>query len=93
MARLRSLLAVWLDNSGDMVMLNPALRAITESLTDRRLMLLASSAGAAVALMSPRVDESPRGGASGGRLGEQRSTRTMTGASSGAARGAASMGR
>jgi ADP-heptose:LPS heptosyltransferase len=53
----RNLLAVRLDNSGDLVMLGPALRAIKETLPHARLTLLATPAGAAVAPLLPWVDE------------------------------------
>ncbi len=52
----RHLLAVRLDNSGDIVMLGPALRAIKETLPDVRLTLLASPAGAMAAPLLPWVD-------------------------------------
>ena len=42
----RHLLAVRLDNSGDIVMLGPALRAVKETLPHARLTLLASPVGA-----------------------------------------------
>lgn len=51
------LLAVRLDNSGDIVMLGPALRAIKETLPRGRLTLLASPAGALAAPLLPWIDE------------------------------------
>jgi len=53
----RHLLAVRLDNSGDVVMLGPALRAMKETLPHVRLTLLASPAGAMAAPLLPWVDE------------------------------------
>lgn len=53
----RNLLAVRLDNAGDMVMLAPALRAIKESAPDVRLTLLATPAGASVASVLSSVDD------------------------------------
>lgn len=53
----RHLLAVRLDNSGDVVMLGPALRAIKETLPRVRLTLLASPAGATAAPLLPWIDE------------------------------------
>jgi ADP-heptose:LPS heptosyltransferase len=53
----RNILAVRLDNLGDVVMLGPALRAVKETSPDARLTLLASPGGAAVAPLLPWVDE------------------------------------
>lgn len=53
----RHLLAVRLDNSGDVVMLGPALRAIKETLPRVRLTLLASPAGAMAAPLLPWFDD------------------------------------
>lgn len=52
----RHLLAVRLDNSGDVVMLGPALRAIKETLPDVRLTLLASPVGAMAVSLLPWID-------------------------------------
>ena len=53
----RHLLAVRLDNSGDVIMLGSALRAIKETLPHVRLTLLASPAGAMAAPLLPWIDE------------------------------------
>lgn len=53
----RNILAVRLDNTGDVVMLGPALRAVKERTPEARLTLLASPAGAAAAALLPWVDE------------------------------------
>jgi ADP-heptose:LPS heptosyltransferase len=53
----RHLLAVRLDNSGDVIMLGPALRAVKESLPRVRLTLLASPAGTMAARLLPWIDE------------------------------------
>src|SRR5215207_837874 len=52
----RNLLAVRLDNAGDVVMLGPALRAIKTTLPDCQITLLASPAGAKAAALLPRLD-------------------------------------
>src|SRR5215218_8941166 len=53
----KNLLAVRLDNGGDVVMLGPALEAIKETLPDARLTLLATKAGAAAAELLPWLDD------------------------------------
>jgi len=53
----RNILAVRLDNLGDVLMTTPALRAIKESDPRRTVTLLASDAGAAVARYVPEIDE------------------------------------
>ena len=53
----RHLLAVRLDNIGDIIMLGPALRAIKESLPRIRLTLLASPGGALATSLLPWIDE------------------------------------
>ena len=53
----RHLLAVRLDNSGDIVMLGPALRAVKGTLPHARLTLLASPAGALAAPLLPWIDD------------------------------------
>src|SRR5918995_3758058 len=52
----RNLLAVRLDNAGDVVMLGPALRAIKSTSPDCQITLLASPAGAKAAPLLPWVD-------------------------------------
>jgi ADP-heptose:LPS heptosyltransferase len=54
---LRRILAVRLDNAGDVVMLGPAVRAMAASSPDARLTLLASPAGARAAALLPWVSE------------------------------------
>lgn len=56
-ARARRILAVRLDNMGDVLMTAPALRALRESAPGRQITLLASAAGAAVAPFVPEVDD------------------------------------
>ncbi len=53
----RNILAVRLDNTGDMVMLGPALRAVKETSPDATLTLLATPGGAAAAPLLPWVDD------------------------------------
>jgi ADP-heptose:LPS heptosyltransferase len=53
----RNLLAVRMDNTGDVVMLGPALRAVKESRPGARITLLASPAGSQAAALLPWVDE------------------------------------
>jgi ADP-heptose:LPS heptosyltransferase len=53
----RNILAVRLDNIGDIIMLGPALRALKESAPDARITLLASPAGATGARLLPWVDD------------------------------------
>src|SRR5919204_6855927 len=52
-----NLLAVRMDNAGDVVMLGPALRAVKETSPRARLTLLASPAGALAAPLLPWVDD------------------------------------
>lgn len=54
--RVRRVLAVRLDNLGDVLMTTPALAAIRKSVPDVRLDVLASPAGAAVACLVPHID-------------------------------------
>jgi lipopolysaccharide heptosyltransferase II len=54
--RVRNLLAVRLDNLGDVLMTSPALAALRESLPEARLTLLASPAGARLAPHLPMLD-------------------------------------
>jgi lipopolysaccharide heptosyltransferase II len=56
-AAARRVLAVRLDALGDVVMTGPALRALRATAPGRRLSLLTSPAGAAVAQLLPGVDE------------------------------------
>ena len=53
----KNILAVRLDNIGDVIMLGPALRAIKESAPAARVTLLASRAGGAAAALLPWVDD------------------------------------
>lgn len=53
----RNILAVRMDNIGDVLMLGPALRAIKESSPAARLTLLASVAGASAASLLPWIDD------------------------------------
>jgi lipopolysaccharide heptosyltransferase II len=53
----RNILAIRLDNLGDVLMTTPALRALKAGGTNRSLTLLASEAGAAVAQYIPEVDD------------------------------------
>lgn len=53
----RNILCVRLDNLGDVLMTTPALKALKSGADGRRLTLLASPAGAAMARMIPCIDE------------------------------------
>jgi ADP-heptose:LPS heptosyltransferase len=53
----KNILAIRLDNIGDVVMLGPALRAVQETSPQARLTLLASRAGATAAPLLPWIDE------------------------------------
>jgi ADP-heptose:LPS heptosyltransferase len=53
----RNILAVRLDNAGDVIMLGPALRAIKETSPDARLTLMASPAGTSAASLLPWIDD------------------------------------
>src|ERR671933_1171659 len=53
----RRVLAVRLDNLGDVLVTTPALHAIKESLPDAALTLLASPVGAQVGRLNPDVDD------------------------------------
>ena len=53
----RHVLCVRLDSLGDVLMTTPALRALKESRAGRRLTLLTSPSGAAVASLIPEVDD------------------------------------
>lgn len=53
----RRILAVRMDNTGDVVMLGPALRAVKEGAPDATITLLASPAGTQAAALLPWVDD------------------------------------
>ncbi len=53
----RNILAVRLDNLGDVLMLGPALRAVKETSPRARLTLLATPGGSAMAALLPWIDE------------------------------------
>ena len=53
----RNILAIRLDNIGDVIMLGPALRAVKETSPQARLTLLASPGGATAAQLLPWVDD------------------------------------
>lgn len=53
----RRILAIRLDNMGDVLMTTPALRALRGTQPDRHITLLTSRSGAAVAPFLPEVDE------------------------------------
>lgn len=55
-ASARNVLAIRLDNAGDVIMTGPAIRAIKDGLAGRTVTLLASSAGAAAGRLLPGVD-------------------------------------
>ncbi|MEB2398751.1 MAG: glycosyltransferase family 9 protein [Alcaligenaceae bacterium] len=54
---LRKILCIRLDNLGDVLMTTPAIRALKQACPGRRIALLASPAGAALAPFLPDVDE------------------------------------
>lgn len=56
-AEAREVLAVRLDGMGDVLMTAPAIRALREARPGRRITLLTSAAGAAVAPLLPEVDD------------------------------------
>lgn len=56
-AQARNVLAIRLDNMGDVIMTSPALRAIKADAPHRRVTLLTSESGAAAAAHIPEVDE------------------------------------
>jgi lipopolysaccharide heptosyltransferase II len=53
----RKILCVRLDGMGDVLMTTPAIRALKESAPGRRITLLTSAAGAAVAALVPEIDD------------------------------------
>lgn len=55
--RARNLVCVRLDTIGDVLMTTPAMRALKHASPDRRVTLLTSTAGAAVAPFLPEVDD------------------------------------
>jgi ADP-heptose:LPS heptosyltransferase len=56
-SNIRHVLAVRLDNAGDVLMCQPALHALRENLPDARLTLWASPGGAPMAALLPDVDD------------------------------------
>ena len=56
-ASVKRVLAVRLDNIGDVIMLGPSLRCLREALPDAEITLLASPAGAQVAPLLPWIDD------------------------------------
>ncbi|MDQ2742069.1 MAG: glycosyltransferase family 9 protein, partial [Chloroflexota bacterium] len=53
----RNILAVRMDNIGDVLMLGPALRAIKETSPEAKITLLASPAGSSAASLLPWIDD------------------------------------
>src|SRR5947199_3114756 len=53
----RNILAIRLDNIGDVIMLGPALRAVKETSPQARLTLLASPAGTTAVPLLPWIDD------------------------------------
>jgi lipopolysaccharide heptosyltransferase II len=53
----RNILCIRLDYLGDVLMMTPAIRALKESAPDRRITLMTSSSGSAVAPFIPEVDD------------------------------------
>jgi ADP-heptose:LPS heptosyltransferase len=56
-SQIRRILAIRLDNLGDVLVTTPALHAIKQSLPDAQLTLLASPIGAQVARLNPDLDD------------------------------------
>ncbi|AGY57185.1 glycosyltransferase family 9 protein [Gloeobacter kilaueensis] len=56
-SNVRRILAMRLDNIGDVVMLGPALRALRDALPEMHLTLMVSPAGAQIAPLLPWIDE------------------------------------
>lgn len=54
----KNILCIRLDYLGDVLMTTPAIRAVRESLPGRRITLLTSSSGAAIARYIPEIDDS-----------------------------------
>jgi lipopolysaccharide heptosyltransferase II len=55
--KFRNILCIRLDNLGDVLMTTPAIRALKESVSGRKITLLTSSTGAAIAGYIPEIDE------------------------------------
>jgi lipopolysaccharide heptosyltransferase II len=53
----RNILCIRLDNMGDVLMSQPAMRALKQTVPGRKITLLTSSAGASIARFIPEVDE------------------------------------
>src|SRR5256885_2042623 len=53
----RIILCIRLDNMGDVLMSQPAMRALKQTVPGRKITLLTSSAGASIARFIPEVDE------------------------------------
>jgi lipopolysaccharide heptosyltransferase II len=53
----RTVLCIRLDNMGDVLMCTPAMRAVRESLPERKISLLTSPGGAALAPFVPDIDD------------------------------------
>ena len=53
----RNILCVRLDSLGDVLMMTPAMKALKETQPERRITLLTSKSGAAIASLVPEVDE------------------------------------
>ncbi|MBF2075017.1 MAG: lipopolysaccharide heptosyltransferase II [Synechococcales cyanobacterium C42_A2020_086] len=53
----RNLLCIRLDTIGDVIMTTPAMRALKQSQPERRLTLMTSAAGAAIASLIPDLDD------------------------------------
>jgi lipopolysaccharide heptosyltransferase II len=53
----KHILCIRLDNIGDVLMSQPAMRALKESMPGRKITLLTSSAGALIAPFMPEIDE------------------------------------
>jgi ADP-heptose:LPS heptosyltransferase len=77
---LRRVLAVRLDNLGDLLMTTPALSAMRASLPQAHITLLASTAGAAAAVHVPVVDEAMRSLLADRALARQLGQRARAGA-------------
>src|SRR5690349_20675254 len=54
---LKNILCIRLDNMGDVLMSQPAMRALKEAVPGRKITVLTSSAGASIAPFIPEVDE------------------------------------
>lgn len=53
----KNILCVRLDSMGDVIMTSPAIRAVKEGLSGRRITLLTSPSGAGAAALIPHIDE------------------------------------